>query len=39
MPPVEGKEQDVCLHLDKEDVKQLVKDLATKGFSTEIVER
>jgi len=39
MPPVEGKEQDVCLHLDKEDVKQLVKDLATKGYSTEIVER
>jgi acetoin utilization protein AcuB len=39
MPPLEGKEQDVCLHLDKEDVKQLVKDLATKGLSTEIVER
>ena len=39
MPPLEGKEQDVCLHIDKEDVKQLVKDLATKGFSTEIVER
>jgi acetoin utilization protein AcuB len=39
MPPVEGKEQDVCLHLDKEDVKQLVKDLANKGYSTEIVER
>ncbi|OGN95207.1 MAG: hypothetical protein A2Z75_02355 [Chloroflexi bacterium RBG_13_50_10] len=39
MPPVEGKEQDVCLHLDKEDVKQLVKDLAAKGYSTEIVER
>jgi len=39
MPPVEGKEQDVCLHLDKEDVKQLVKDLATKGYATEIVER
>jgi len=39
MPPVEGKEQDVCIHVDKKDVKQLVKDLATKGFSTEIVER
>jgi acetoin utilization protein AcuB len=39
MPPVEGKEQDVCIHVDKEDVKQLVKDLATKDFSTEIVER
>jgi len=39
MPPVEGKEQDVCLHLDKEDVKQLTKDLATKGYATEIVER
>jgi acetoin utilization protein AcuB len=39
MPPIEGKEQDVCIHVDKEDVKQLVKDLATKGFSTEIVKR
>lgn len=39
MPPVEGKEQDVCIHVDKEDAKQLVKDLATKGFSTEIIER
>src|SRR4030043_675007 len=38
MPPVEGKEQDVCIHVDKEDVKQLVKELATKDFSTEIVE-
>lgn len=39
MPPVEGKENDVCLHIDKEDVKQLVKDLAAKGFSAEIIER
>jgi acetoin utilization protein AcuB len=39
MPPIEGKEQDVCIHVDKEDVKQLVKDLTTKGFSTEIIER
>lgn len=39
MPPVEGKEQDLCIHVDKTDVKQLVKDLTTKGFSTEIVER
>ncbi len=39
MPSVEGKEQDVCLHVDKEEVKQLVKDLANKGYSTEIVER
>ena len=39
MPPVEGKEQDLCLHLDKEDIKQLIKDLASKGYSTEIVER
>jgi acetoin utilization protein AcuB len=39
MPPVDGKEQDVCLHVDKTDVKQLVKDLATKGFKTEIIER
>jgi len=39
MPPVEGKEQDVCLHVDKEDVKPLVKDLSTKGYTTEIIER
>jgi acetoin utilization protein AcuB len=39
VPPLEGKEQDVCLHVDKEDVKPLVKDLATKGFATEIIER
>jgi acetoin utilization protein AcuB len=39
MPPVEGKEHDLCIHVDKEDVEQLVKDLASKGYSTEIVER
>ena len=39
MPPVEGKEQDLCIHLDKEDVSQLIKDLAGKGYTTEIVER
>jgi len=39
MPPVEGKEQDVCIHVDKEDVDQLVKDLKAKGLSTEIIER
>jgi len=39
MPPLEGKEQDVCLHVDKEDVKQLIKDLTTKGYKTEIIER
>jgi acetoin utilization protein AcuB len=39
MPPIEGKEQDVCLHVDKEDVKPLVKDLSTKGYTTEIIER
>ena len=39
MPPLEGKEQDICVHVDKEDVKQLVKDLATKGYTTEIIER
>ncbi len=39
MPPVDGKEQDVCLHVDKTDVKQLVKDLATKGFTSEVIER
>jgi len=37
--PLEGKEQDICLHVDKEDVKQLVKDLATKGYTTETIER
>jgi len=39
MPPLEGKEQDICVHVDKEDVKPLIKDLATKGYSTEIIER
>ncbi|UCH51081.1 MAG: CBS domain-containing protein [Chloroflexota bacterium] len=39
MPPVEGKEQDVMVHVDKGDVKQLIKDLANKGLSTEIIER
>ena len=39
MPPVEGKEKDLCLHLDTNDVSQLVKDLKSKGLSTEIVER
>lgn len=37
--PIDGKEQDICLHVDKEDVKQLVKDLATKGYTTETIER
>lgn len=39
MPPIEGKEKDLCLHLDTENVGQLVKDLKDKGLSTEIVER
>ena len=39
MPPLEGKEQDICVHVDKADVKQLIKDLSTKGFTTEIIER
>ncbi|MBN2463559.1 MAG: CBS domain-containing protein [Dehalococcoidia bacterium] len=39
MPPVEGKEQDVCIHVDKDDVNQLIKDLKNKGLSTEIIER
>jgi acetoin utilization protein AcuB len=39
MPPVEGKEQDLCIHVDKENVTQLIKDLASKGYSAEIVAR
>lgn len=39
MPPIEGKERDLCLHLDTDDVSRLVKDLKDKGLSTEIVER
>jgi acetoin utilization protein AcuB len=39
MPPVEGKEHDLCIHVDKEDVEQLIKDLASKGYSADIVER
>jgi acetoin utilization protein AcuB len=39
MPPIEGKEQDVCLHIDKEDAKPLVKSLEAKGYTTEVIER
>jgi len=39
MPPVEGKEQDICIHVDKEDVKQFAKDLKTKGYLAEVIER
>jgi acetoin utilization protein AcuB len=39
MPPVEGKEQDLCIHVDKEDATQLIKDLASKGYQAEIVKR
>jgi acetoin utilization protein AcuB len=39
MPPVEGKKQDLCIHVDKENVTQLIKDLAGKGYSAEIIER
>lgn len=39
MPPIEGKERDLCLHLDTNDPSQLIKDLETKGLKTEIVER
>lgn len=39
MPPLEGKEQDLCLHLDTEDVSQLVKELEGKRLKVEIVER
>jgi acetoin utilization protein AcuB len=39
MPPVEGKEKDLCIHIDKEDVSQLIKELASKGYPAEMVER
>jgi acetoin utilization protein AcuB len=39
MPPLEGKEQDLCLHLDTKDASQIIKDLKGKGYPTEIVER
>jgi len=39
MPPLEGKESDVFVHLDTDDVSQIVKDLKDKGYPTEIVER
>ncbi|MBM3119644.1 MAG: CBS domain-containing protein [Chloroflexi bacterium] len=39
MPPLEGKEQDLCIHLDIENASQIIKDLKGKGYSTEIVER
>jgi len=39
MPPLEGKEADLCVHLDAEDVSQLMKDLGSKGYPAEVVER
>lgn len=39
MPPLEGKENDLCIHVDTQDVSQLVKDLESKGYPAEIVER
>ena len=39
VPPVEGKEQDLCVHLDKEDVSGFIKELQSKGFKAELVER
>jgi acetoin utilization protein AcuB len=39
MPPLEGKEQDLCVHIDRTDADQFIKDLKAKGYSTEIVER
>jgi acetoin utilization protein AcuB len=39
VPPVEGKEKDLCVHLDEEDANQFVKELESKGYKTEIVER
>ena len=39
VPPVAGKEQDLCVHLDKEDVSKFIKELESKGYKTEVVER
>lgn len=39
MPPIEGKEVDLCVHLDTDDVSQLIDDLSSKGHATEIIER
>jgi len=39
MPAIEGGEADLCLHLEATDISRLIKDLADKGYSTEIVER
>ena len=39
LPPVEDKEADLCVHLDTEDVSQLIKDLLSKGYPAEIIER
>lgn len=39
MPPIEGKEQDLCIHVSKGDVTQLIKDLKSKGYSAEIIAR
>lgn len=39
MPPLEGKEADLCLHLDTEDASRIINDLKGKGYSVEVVER
>lgn len=39
MPPLEGKEADLCLHLDTEDASRIINDLKGKGYSVEAVER
>lgn len=39
MAPIEGKEFDLCVHLDTDDASKLIKDLADKGYETEIIER
>lgn len=39
MPPLEGREADLCVHLDTEDVSQLMKELASKGYPAEVVDR
>jgi len=39
MPLVEDKETALYVHLDTDDANQIIKDLATKGYSAEIIER
>lgn len=39
IPPLEGREPELHVHIDLTDARQLAKDLTSKGYPTEIAER